>query len=91
MLVDPKKTLEAVAAARWHLALGLSLAMMAAYFSFILLVAYGKELLGRVIAPGLSVGILLGVLVIVLAWVLTWIYIRWANKHYDAGLKRFRS
>ena len=89
--MDPHKTLEQVATGRWRLAIGLSLAMMAAYFSFILLVAYGKPFLGRVIVPGLSVGILLGVLVIVLAWVLTWIYIRWANSHYDASLRRLRS
>jgi len=88
--VDSHKTLEQVAATRWRLAIGLSLAMVAAYFSFVLLVAYGKPFLGRVLAPGLSVGILLGVLVIVLAWVLTWIYIRWANTHYDASLRRLR-
>ena len=34
--------------------------------------------------PGLSVGILLGVLVIVTAWVLIVVYVRWANRHYDA-------
>ena len=84
-------TLEAVSAARWRIALTLTAAMMAIYFGFILLVAFDKPLLGRVIAPGLSFGMLLGVLVIVAAWVLTWVYVRWANTHYDSrlgGLKR---
>jgi uncharacterized membrane protein (DUF485 family) len=84
-------TLEAVSAARWRIALTLTAAMMAVYFSFILLVAFDKPLLGRVIAPGLSLGMLLGVLVIAAAWVLTWVYVRWANTHYDSrlgGLKR---
>ena len=84
-------SLEAVSAARWRVALSLTIAMMAVYFGFILLVAFDKPLLGRAIAPGLSLGMLLGVLVIVAAWVLTWVYIRWANTHYDrhlGGLKR---
>ena len=84
-------TLEAVAAARWRIALTLTAAMMAIYFGFILLVAFDKPLLGRVITPGLSFGMMLGVLVIVAAWVLTWVYVRWANTHYDSrlgGLKR---
>jgi uncharacterized membrane protein (DUF485 family) len=84
-------SLEAVSAARWRVALSLTIAMMVVYFGFILLVAFDKPLLGRVLAPGLSLGMLLGVLVIVAAWVLTWVYIRWANTHYDhhlGGLKR---
>jgi uncharacterized membrane protein (DUF485 family) len=84
------QTLEAVSAARWRIALALTIAMMVVYFGFILLVAFDKPLLGRLIAPGLSLGILLGVLVIVAAWVLTWVYVRWANTHYDAQLGRLR-
>ena len=83
-------TLEAVSAARWRIALSLTVAMMAIYFGFILLVAFDKPLLGRVIAPGLSLGMLLGVLVIVAAWILTWVYVRWANTHYDSRLGGLR-
>ena len=82
--------LEAVSAARWRIALSLTVAMMAAYFGFILLVAFNKPLLGRTLMPGLSLGILLGALLIVLAWILTWIYIRWANTHYDSALRGLR-
>jgi uncharacterized membrane protein (DUF485 family) len=83
-------TLEAVTAGRWRIALSLTIAMMVVYFGFILLVAFNKPLLGRLIVPGLSVGVLLGALVIVAAWVLTWIYVRWANTHYDAQLRGLR-
>jgi uncharacterized membrane protein (DUF485 family) len=65
--------------------------MLVVYFGFILLVAYAKPLLGRKLAPGLSLGILLGALVIGCAWLLTWIYVRWANTHYDTELERHRA
>ena len=84
-------TLEAVSAARWRIAVSLTVAMMAAYFGFILLVAFNKPLLGKTLMPGLSLGILLGALVIVVAWVLTWAYIRWANAHYDTSLEGLRA
>ena len=78
--------LEGLSAARWRVAIALTLVMLAVYVGFILLVAFDKPLLGRVLVPGLSVGILLGVLVIGVAWLLTWWYIRWANAH-DASLE----
>jgi uncharacterized membrane protein (DUF485 family) len=83
-------TLEAVTAARWRIAISLTLVMLAVYVGFILLVAFDKPLLGRVLVPGLSLGMLLGVVVIVVAWVLTWWYIRWANRHYDESVRGLR-
>ena len=81
--------MEGLSAARWRIAISLTLLMLAVYVGFVLLVAFNKPLLGRVIVPGLSVGILLGVCVIVVVWVLTWWYIRWANAH-DASLRGTR-
>ena len=69
------------------MAMLLTVAMMACYFGFILLVAFGKPFLGRRVATGLSLGMLLGALVIVVAWVLTWVYVRWANRHYEPALR----
>ena len=83
-------TLEAVSAARWRIAISLTIAMMVAYFGFILLVAFNKPLLGTLVTRGLSLGMLLGALVIIVAWVLTWTYVRWANTHYDASLDKLR-
>ena len=82
--------LKALDDARWRIAIALTVAMMVLYFGFILLVAYAKPLLGRLVVPGLSLGILLGALVIVAAWVLIWIYVRWANTHYDAAIDALR-
>ena len=80
---------EGLSAARWRLAISLTLVMLAVYVGFILLVAFDKPLLGYVLVPGLSLGILLGVLVIFIAWLLTWWYIRWANAH-DAAMRAGR-
>jgi uncharacterized membrane protein (DUF485 family) len=90
MTDDRKRALEELTAAQWRLALTLTAAMMAVYFGFILLVAWAKPLLGRLLLPGLSLGTLLGALVIVSAWVLIWVYVRWANSHYDATVKTLR-
>ena len=86
-----QQALAALSAARWRVAILLTAAMMVLYFGFILLVAFDKPLLGRELAPGLSLGILLGSVVIVASWVLIWIYTRWANAHYDASVARLRA
>jgi len=77
--------------AQWRLALRLTAIMMAAYFGFILMVAYRKAMLGRLLVPGLSLGILLGVLLIALAWVLINVYVRWANGIYDTTVASLRN
>jgi uncharacterized membrane protein (DUF485 family) len=81
---------QAVARRRWRVATLLTLAMVAIYFGFILLVAFNKPLLGTLVMPGLSLGVLLGALVIVLSWILTWYYVRWTNTHYDRALHQLR-
>ena len=78
--------LRALARARWRIAITLTVVIIVIYFGFISLIAFDKALLSRLVMPGLSLGILLGALVIVASWVTTWIYVRWANKHYDAAL-----
>ncbi len=80
--------LRAVVARRWRIGTALTALMMAAYFGFILLVAFDKPLAGTLLAGGrVSLGMVLGAAVIVLAAVLTAIYVRWANVHYDAAIK----
>ena len=58
----------------------------AAYYGFILLVAYNKEFLATKLGAGMttSVGVPLGVAVIVFTILLTWIYVRRANGEFDA-------
>jgi uncharacterized membrane protein (DUF485 family) len=82
--------LRALNAARWRIAITLTIAMTAIYIGFILLIAYAKPLLATPITQGLSLGILLGALVIVSAWLLIGIYVRWANRHYDTALAAIR-
>lgn len=76
--------------ARWRIAWRLTAGMAAAYFGFILLVAFRKPFMGSLLVPGLSWGILLGALVIVAAWVLTAVYVRWANGTHDRAVHRLR-
>ena len=90
-MTSTDSALQDLARRRWRVAITLTLFMVALYFGFILLVAYNKPLLGRIISPGLSLGVLLGALVIVLSWITTWIYVRWANTHYDKALHELRA
>jgi len=76
---------------RWRVALGLTTLMVLVYFGFVLLVAWDKPFMGRLLSPGLSIGIVLGALVIVSAWILTWAYVQWANRVYDPELARSRA
>ena len=90
-MTSTDSALQDLARRRWRMAITLTLVMVAIYFGFILLVAYNKPLLGRLISPGLSLGVLLGALVILLSWITTWIYVRWANTHYDKALDELRA
>lgn len=85
-----ERELAELAKRRWRVAIGLTSAMLAAYFGFLALIAYRKASLGALVAPGLSVGILLGALMIVFAWILTGVYVGWANRVYDVELARLR-
>jgi uncharacterized membrane protein (DUF485 family) len=87
---DPHQRLAELAAARARIVTRLSAAMLVLYFGFILLIAFQKPLLGRLVVPGLSLGILLGALVIVASWGLTFVYVRWANRIYDGELEKLR-
>ncbi len=87
---SPSDKLRTLDAARWRIALTITLTMAVIYVGFILLVAYDKPLLGTPIAEGLSLGILLGAMVIVSAWLLIAIYVGWANRHYDPALAALR-
>ncbi|TAK50716.1 MAG: DUF485 domain-containing protein [Gammaproteobacteria bacterium] len=83
--------LEQVTRQRWRIAVALSVVVLVLYFGFILFVAFNREAVGRMLAPGLSVGILLGALVIVAAWLTTWVYVHWANRHFDRQVERLRA
>jgi uncharacterized membrane protein (DUF485 family) len=73
---------------RGRFTLALTAVMLAAYFGFILLVAFDKTLLARPIHPGgvTSLGIVLGFSLILLAIALTGIYVYRANRDFDAAV-----
>ena len=58
----------------------------AAYYGFILLVAFNKEFLATKLGAGMvtSIGVPLGVGVIAFTIMLTWVYVRRANTEFDA-------
>ena len=70
---------------RSRLAIILSVIMLVIYFGFILLVAFGKELLATPLGSGVTTwGIPIGFGVIIFTIVVTAIYVRRANSEFDA-------
>lgn len=62
----------------------LSAVMLAIYFGFIFLIAYGKDFLGSSLSGGVTtIGFPIGVGVILSAIALTGIYVRRANGEFD--------
>ncbi|HXE57553.1 MAG TPA: DUF485 domain-containing protein [Gemmatimonadales bacterium] len=89
-MTDPDARLDDLARARGRIVGALTGLMLLQYFGFIGLIAFHRELLAVRVVPGLSLGILLGASVIVISWILTVVYVRWANRRYDAELARLR-
>jgi len=73
---------------RLTIALILSTAMIVIYFGFMGLFAFDKPLLGTILLPGLSLSILLGPFVIISSFLLCLVYVLWANRVFDAGIRR---
>ena len=70
---------------RTRLGLWLTVAMLAVYYGFILLVAFDKPLLASRLGEGvMTLGMPLGLAVIVFTIVITVIYVRRANSEFDA-------
>jgi len=76
--------------ARNALGWSLTLLVFAAYYSFILIVAFDKSLFATPIAAGMTTtwGIPLGIGIILLTVLLTAIYVRKANSQFDPALKQ---
>lgn len=82
---------QALVHARGRLGWILSGIMIAIFFGYILLVAYAGPLLGRPL-PGMTttIGVPLGLAVILSGIILTGIYVRAANRKFDAELDALR-
>lgn len=68
----------------------LTVLTLVTYYGFILLMAYGKDILSTRIAPNITIGLPIGVAVIVISWVLTFTYANWANKKYDTMVEEVK-
>ncbi|MES5484640.1 DUF485 domain-containing protein [Bradyrhizobium sp. INPA03-11B] len=79
-----------LAKTRLTVALVLSVAMIVIYFGFMALFAFDKPLLGTILMPGLSLCIVLGPLVIISSFALCLVYVLWANRVLDAGIRDLR-
>lgn len=99
MAIDPEVMLERVKTdpqfhqlvrRRSRLAWILSFLMVLIYFSFVLVIAFNKELFGRPLFDGsiVTVGIPVGIGVIVSAFLLTGIYVIRANSTFDDMIKQ---
>ena len=74
---------------RGGLGASLTVLMLIAYFGFILLVAFAKPFLAQSLAGGAtSVGIPIGLGVILFAIALTGVYVRRANREFDAEVEQ---
>ncbi|CAH2894407.1 MAG: hypothetical protein PCALPYG88_0710 [uncultured Paraburkholderia sp.] len=82
------ETLRSVGRRHQHVALALTVLMLAAFFLFILSIAYFKEALSVQIMPGLSLAILVGVASVAFALVLTFAYVAWVNRVHDVAVHR---
>lgn len=61
--------------------------MLAVYFGFILLMAFGRDVLLVRMDGGLSLGIPVGMGIILTASMFTGIYVWWANTRYDVQVR----
>lgn len=89
-LIDADPRFHELEARRARLAWSLSVVVLAAYFGFVLAVAFAPGWLAQPLGPEspVSRGIPLGIGVIVLSVVLTGLYVRHANLHFDPITRR---
>ena len=73
-----------------RISINLTIATLLVYYGFILLIAYKRTMFASKIAGNVTFGILLGIGVILACFLLTGVYVRWANKNYDAMVDRLK-
>ena len=68
----------------------LTIATLVIYYGFILLIAYKRDLFASKAAGNVTLGVFLGIGVIIACFLLTGVYVRWANRNYDAMVDRLK-
>lgn len=89
ILADPRY--QRLVKRRGRFGWALTCLMLAAYFGYILLIAFDKAALALPIGGGVtSIGIPVGVGIILLAILLTGLYVRRANREYDPLIRALK-
>ena len=86
LLEDPE--FKDLAARKNRISLLLTGVTLVIYYGFIFLIAFKRDLFAAKSVGNVTFGILLGIGVILSCWLLTGIYVRWANRNYDAMVAR---
>ena len=77
-------------ARRNRISIILTVLTLIVYYGFILLIAYRRELFAMKMGGNVTFGIYLGIGVILACFLLTGVYVRWANRNYDAMVERLK-
>ena len=72
------------------ISVNLTIATLIIYYGFIFLIAFKRNMFASNIAGNVTFGIVLGIGVIIACFVLTGVYVRWANRNYDAMVDRLK-
>jgi uncharacterized membrane protein (DUF485 family) len=72
------------------ISINLTIATLVIYYGFIFLIAFKRDLFGSKAGGNVTFGVFLGIGVILACFILTGIYVRWANRNYDAMVDRLR-
>lgn len=83
MTDDVHAAVEEIAGKHRRIAFWIIGTILVLYLGLILMIAFAKPFLSRIVVPGLSLAILFGAIVTIAAWLLTLAYIGWANRYYD--------
>jgi len=68
----------------------LTIATLIIYYGFIFLIAFKRDVFASKAAGNVTFGVFLGIGVIIACFLLTGIYVRWANRNYDAMVVRLQ-
>ncbi len=88
LLQDPE--FKDLVARKDRISLILTACTLLLYYGFIGLAAFKPSVFGDKPFGDVPVGIPIGIGVILGCWALTGVYVRWANRHYDAMVDRIR-
>lgn len=81
---------KAVVKRKWKISLILTCIMLFVYFGFILLIAFDKPYLAKLIGKNITLGLPIGIGILIFAWILTGIYTYWANNFYDKQINELK-